>query len=297
MKKGMAVSGLILSMLLVLGVSNAAANVIQACMKINNGQVRIVNSPDECRPSEGYIAWNEIGPVGPQGPPGPQGEQGEQGLQGIPGPPGSQGETGPIGPPGPQGDTGPQGPIGTPGLPGPQGEQGERGLQGLPGPPGDQGPPGPASSGNSESWSAERIGGVIFIAEDPSPDNWEVIPGLSPTITLANTALVHVLANGVQRTWGESSADAHVGYRFVINGVGQGDSTWGQRVIFTSVLAHRWTTWALSDSFFLSAGDYQIQVQAVSRGASANIAVCSEIDENIPGYTGCHLNIFAIYED
>lgn len=118
-------------------------DVIDACYNGNNGQLRIVDEPDECRPSEEAISWNI---EGPQGETGPQGLEGPAGSQGEIGPEGPAGPQGPEGPQGPQGDTGPQGPQGEVGPVGPQGPKGDQGTIGPQGPQGEQGPAGP--SGN-----------------------------------------------------------------------------------------------------------------------------------------------------
>jgi hypothetical protein len=68
-----------------------AKNVINGCYQKNNGQLRIVKTADECRPSELFIQWNEVGPAGPKGPPGPQGAQGPAGPTGRQGPAGPSG--------------------------------------------------------------------------------------------------------------------------------------------------------------------------------------------------------------
>lgn len=48
-------------------------NVINACFKKNNGQLRIVSNFGQCLPSEIAISWNIVGPQGPPGPQGPSG--------------------------------------------------------------------------------------------------------------------------------------------------------------------------------------------------------------------------------
>jgi hypothetical protein len=56
-------------------------NIITACMKTMNGQLRIVSgTAAQCLPSETAISWNAVGPQGPQGPAGPQGPQGPSGA-------------------------------------------------------------------------------------------------------------------------------------------------------------------------------------------------------------------------
>ena len=48
-------------------------DVITACYKKVNGQLRIVSDPSNCNPSETAISWSIVGPEGPQGPQGPTG--------------------------------------------------------------------------------------------------------------------------------------------------------------------------------------------------------------------------------
>ena len=60
-----------------------------------NGQLRLVETAEDCRKSESPVLWSVTGPQGPQGEPGAQGPQGEPGEQGP------RGEQGPQGAPGP----------------------------------------------------------------------------------------------------------------------------------------------------------------------------------------------------
>jgi hypothetical protein len=78
-------------------------DVIYACYKKVNGQLRIVKDFGQCRPSELPISWNKMGPPGPEGPPGPTGPTGPMGPTGPAGPVGATGPTGPTGPEGPPG--------------------------------------------------------------------------------------------------------------------------------------------------------------------------------------------------
>jgi len=123
----------IISTLVICVLSHANDNVIW-CYKKNNGQLRIVQAPGQCQPSEIPISWNKLGSSGPQGPAGPIGPTGATGPQGPAGP---AGPAGPIGPQGPKGDTGatgargPLGPIGPVGPQGPQGPAGTGGISGI----------------------------------------------------------------------------------------------------------------------------------------------------------------------
>ena len=82
---------------IVAGSIPAANGTITTCYKVNNGQLRVVESAAECNASEQVLTWGQQGPQGPQGP---------QGSQGVPGLQGAQGEKGDPGPQGPQGFTG-----------------------------------------------------------------------------------------------------------------------------------------------------------------------------------------------
>ena len=179
MKKLVMALGLTCVFVFSTSIQSLAEDVIYGCFKKQNGQLRIVNSPSDCKPSEVAISWNlagpkgdkgdkgDPGPEGPLGPAGPQGAQGEQGLQGpagadgkdgadgaqgpagppgeqgLEGPKGDKGDKGDQGEPGPVGATGPQGPKGDIGDPGPQGPQGEQGPQGPVGADGEDGAVGP----------------------------------------------------------------------------------------------------------------------------------------------------------
>jgi hypothetical protein len=61
MKKFAIVVGTTLALFLVLGFNCYAEN-IYGCQQKNGGQLRIVNNPGSCRPSETPISWNTTGP-------------------------------------------------------------------------------------------------------------------------------------------------------------------------------------------------------------------------------------------
>ena len=132
----------------------AATNVLYACVKQEEGQIRMVSTLTACKKNETPVQWNVVGPQGPQGVPGisvttaavpvgspncptggiavtavsgqtyvcngSQGPQGERGPQGDPGPQGQQGVQGPQGAQGPQGPAGDAGGAAT--LTSPNGE-------------------------------------------------------------------------------------------------------------------------------------------------------------------------------
>lgn len=68
-----------------LALSGAAAaqqenEAVHACRHPNGGWVRLVQSPENCRPREQAISWNVAGPPGPEGPAGPKGDKGDPGA-------------------------------------------------------------------------------------------------------------------------------------------------------------------------------------------------------------------------
>jgi hypothetical protein len=67
-------------------------DVLYACVKKGNGDLRLVRPGEHCRHHEYRVKWNVKGPEGPEGPAGPAGPEGPTG------PPGPSGAT-PTGPP------------------------------------------------------------------------------------------------------------------------------------------------------------------------------------------------------
>lgn len=150
------------------------SGVINACMTLSDGTIRIVADPVQCKKNETLLSWNIMGQKGEKGDPGepgaagPAGSAGEDGLAcwdlngdhvqdavedtnqdgdwstaDCQGPQGETGATGAQGTQGLQGEQGRQGEQGPIGLTGSDGLQGEQGIQGLTGPQGDPGPAGP----------------------------------------------------------------------------------------------------------------------------------------------------------
>jgi hypothetical protein len=89
MKKIIMVTLTALAVLSIMAFPCFAADVIYfGCYQKNDGQLRIVKNASECRSSEVFVQWNEVGPQGPAGPTGatgPQGIPGQDGQDGAPG--------------------------------------------------------------------------------------------------------------------------------------------------------------------------------------------------------------------
>jgi hypothetical protein len=127
------------------GVQGQGNNTIYACYQKNDGQLRRVNGPGDCKPSEIPLNWTVTGIQGPKG------DKGDPGPQGIQGPKGDKGDQGIQGTQGLKGDKGDKGDPGTQGIQGPKGDKGDKGDQGIQGPQGvkgDKGDQGPAGEGH-----------------------------------------------------------------------------------------------------------------------------------------------------
>ena len=86
MKRLTFIISIILSSTLILSsLSYANGKMIYGCYKKVNGQLRIVNHPGRCLPSEVPLSWNQTGSPGPQGPAGSRGPAGPAGPPGSPG--------------------------------------------------------------------------------------------------------------------------------------------------------------------------------------------------------------------
>jgi len=142
------------------------------------------------------------------------------------------------------------------------------------------------SSRTAEGWSATNSG---FVGQVSS---WTDIPGLGVTINLASSALVQLTAGGVQRN---QTGTCHVGYRYVLDGVAQGDPTWGQHIEVSNNT--EWHAgWQVMDFATLSAGSHTIQVQARNQSTSNWCYICSEVGGTLAAYDRCVLHAMAFYQ-
>lgn len=70
MKKLFITIGVSFVFIVATSVQSSAENLIYGCYKKQNGQLRIVSDPSECKPSEVPISWNQAGEPVPTGVPG-----------------------------------------------------------------------------------------------------------------------------------------------------------------------------------------------------------------------------------
>jgi hypothetical protein len=144
-------------------------SVIHACLVGEQGFVRIVASPGDCRRGEQPLSWNVQGPTGPVGPAGNVGPTGSQG------PVGPAGATGPAGASGPTGAPGERGADGAVGQPGVDGAEGAVGPAGPPGPKGETGPMGPPGADGSTQPSPYEVLAPTPGVTPPCREPWDAL--------------------------------------------------------------------------------------------------------------------------
>lgn len=236
----------------------AGGNTIYACYQKDNGQLRKVIGPGQCRNSEIPLNWNITALPGPQGPKGDKGEVGAAGPQGLQGYSiktfMDDGSTYPKG----CGDVGGLVLITVDALghqvagTQPQyvcnGAKGETGLQGPQGPQGPEGPAGPQGpSGGGSKVVILRVTASCNVVSTSSPDAFTVlpvieiipnpIPGLPPSSSLT----------GCKVSWPAGTFTGAPGYSVInadvtsatINDDGSGDLT--IRADFLSFTDKPWT--------------------------------------------------------
>jgi len=233
------------------------------------------------------------GPQGPQGvvgATGPQGAQGAQGIQGIAGVTGATGLQGAVGATGPQGAQGAQGIQGVAGVTGATGSQGAQGIQGVAGVSGAQGIQGVqgtqgvqglvgATGATGPSWVNYQVNQTAAITANST--TFQIIPGLTKTITLTSPAKLLVFTDGGIQTTSASTA----GYSLCdvvvnINGNWCADGGFKRlNAINSTGITGAFAFWSMgvyattsSGNYTLPAGTYTIDVRAnLQLGSNATI--------------------------
>lgn len=145
---------------------------------------------------------------------------------------------------------------------------------------------------SAEAWSATNTGGV-------DSQSWTTIPGLTVTFTLTDTAEVHMDANGSLRLNGGYNY-CHQSFRFVIDGTGQGDATYGQMIEGGEATNIVWQGWSFGMSTTLLPGSHTILVQTRDSldppSPTSRCRVCLEISGSSTGYTAGSLRVKAFYQ-
>jgi hypothetical protein len=96
---------------------------------------------------------------------------------------------------------------------------------------------------------------------------WTDVPSVTLTVTLPRTMNVLMEANGsVSATGAGTTRSTHCGFRFVINGTPEGNTSWGDVIVGASSPAEQnnhgwWTPWTMKRLKPLAAGTHTIKVQ------------------------------------
>jgi hypothetical protein len=98
-RKAIILVGVLISTVFIVGIAYANGGEIHACYN-PTGQIRIVESADDCKSQETPLTWNIEGQQGLPGPQGDPGPPGADGADGAPGKDGADGAQGPQGEPG-----------------------------------------------------------------------------------------------------------------------------------------------------------------------------------------------------
>ncbi len=168
---------------------------------------------------------------------------------------------------GTQGDPGPAGSNGAPGpassVPGPTGAKGDTGLTG---PKGDSSITSVYTGTQTGAWTA--VGGT-----------WMDIKDANVTFNVTGVVFVELQADGsVSGVAGSGYLGGHCGFRFVIDGVPQGNATWGDRLVGcpgggNPNTGSWWCNWSMRRSSSLSNGSHTIQLQVT--GWTGTVAGCA----------------------
>lgn len=170
-------------------------------------------------------------------------------------------------------------------LEGPQGPPGLQGLDGFQGPQGDPGPQGP--SGVSGFYTAERTA-PGFLAMNIGMSH---IPGMAVTFTLDKTSKVYMQSRVTIRSL--SAETLHAGFDFEIDGVRQGEPTWGLGIVMDPP-GTWWNTTSIDHTVTLGPGTHHIQFTGNQNYANSGIYIGGEWGGATPPYTYGRLNVWVM---
>jgi hypothetical protein len=129
----------------------------------------------------------------------------------------------------------------------------------------------------------------------PNLPAWTPIPGMTVTFTLGAASLVQMSSSGVQRTTDTNAGtECHTGYRYVVDGTGRGDATYGQRIQVSFGNTNWHQGWSLTDAVMLDPGSHTIVVQAYHPSPNGACYICGEADGTVAGYDSCAMNVIAV---
>lgn len=119
------------------------------------------------------------------------------------------------------------------------------------------------------SVAAARSG--VFLAEQTTSiqvvaHSWTAVPGATVSFTAAAPRFASFLASGSVEGVDPGAAVGTCGFRFVVDGVGSGDATWGDRLVQCG--AASWCAWAMQRMLSLPAGPHSVAVEAIGLGST-----------------------------
>jgi hypothetical protein len=157
------------------------------------------------------------------------------------------------------------------GNPGPQGPAGPAGATGATGPAGAPGPTGPAGTTGQ---AITEVYGTAQLAVTNSTTSYTLIPGLTTTVNVPASSVVHIHTDGgIQSTGATSATYSVVDIGLFVDGVLV--TTGGQRRISianTSSLAQLIGNWSIDQTVTLPAGNHTFEVRAVNGAAGSATA-------------------------
>ncbi len=115
----------------------------------------------------------------------------------------------------------------------------------------------------------QRIGGYLAeqnVALAVLGSTWTTLPGAAVTLNVSQAVNASLLASGSVTGVSSTSAVPTCGFRFVVDGTGLGDATWGDRLLqcgSSSSAGPLWCSWAMQRLVSLAAGAHTIAIQQV----------------------------------
>lgn len=143
--------------------------------------------------------------------------------------------------------------------------------------------------GTSNGWFAMNTAGLIS-----GTGSWSAIPGLTTTFTLTRAAKVILSASIAQRP---ASGVMQSGWRFVIDGTGQGNGSWGHRIMRSQAPETHHMSGSMMMTVNLGAGSHTVSIQVYDgSGGSGSGYFCAEGNGTFVEYDACELKVDAYYQ-
>ncbi len=86
---------------------------------------------------------------------------------------------------------------------------------------------------------------------------WSPITGVTAGFNLPRAMVIHMRGHGAANP----ISGAHCGFRFMVDGVGQGNVSWGDTVFYATA---GWSSWSIEREVALASGVHTISMEQVS---------------------------------